>query len=287
MSKLDEAKRRDEMLKERSALPLDLIIDQSQQIRMLEKVKGSVDHLYELMNDQEPVDLSVLAKQLETLNDKLDLSAEFKGLQEAVADSKVETVTIKQFSELLEAVKANQPLPVNIDLTKLEKAILNVQQRIQDASVPNQAPEDYTATRRVIKVGNRLIFDDTPTGGGRAGGGPSHQTDASLIYYNGNLATRRFAAISASSNGNNEIVAAVATKSILVLSYVLISNGTVNTKWRSANTDLSGLFYLVANTGASSGYNQYGHFMTATGEALNLNLSGGVAVGGHLTYLEI
>lgn len=113
-------------------------------------------------------------------------------------------------------------------------------------------------------------------------------SDETSTIYNGTTAlTPKFAIIQESSSGDNEVVAAVASKKIRVLSYVLMSNGTVNAKWRSATTDKSGLLYLIANTGASSGYSPVGHFETAAGEALNLNLSAGIAVGGHVCYVEI
>lgn len=101
------------------------------------------------------------------------------------------------------------------------------------------------------------------------------------------------AVISASSSGNNTIVAAVPGKQIWVLKLVLMSNGTVNVKFQSGagGTDITGLFYLVANTGFAM--NQDGGIMatpwfkTASGELLNLNLSDAIAVGGVLTYIEV
>lgn len=99
----------------------------------------------------------------------------------------------------------------------------------------------------------------------------------------------KFATISASSNGDNTLIAAVTGKKIRVLSYVLVSNGTVNAKFQSgaSGTDLTGLLYEVANSGVSAGYNPVGHFETAVSTLLNLNLSAGTAVGGHITYVEV
>jgi hypothetical protein len=96
-----------------------------------------------------------------------------------------------------------------------------------------------------------------------------------------------FAAVSASSSGDNAIVSAVAGKRIRVLSYFVIANAAVNAKWRSASTDVTGLLYLAANGGIAASAEGMGCFQTAVGEALNLNLSGAVAVGGHLTYVLI
>lgn len=94
------------------------------------------------------------------------------------------------------------------------------------------------------------------------------------------------AVISASSSGNNEVVAAPTDgRHISVLGWQRSSNGSVNMKWRSADTDKTGLAYA----------NQYWHdevvessdpeFNCAANEALNLNLSGAVAVGGHVKYV--
>lgn len=100
--------------------------------------------------------------------------------------------------------------------------------------------------------------------------------------------TIKYAAIAEASSGNNEVVAAVTGKAIRVLAYVLVANDAVNAKWRSANTDKSGLLYLAANGGvAATGAPDIPLLETAAGEALNLNLSGAVAVGGHVTYVEV
>ena len=94
--------------------------------------------------------------------------------------------------------------------------------------------------------------------------------------------------ITASSSGQNEIVAAVTGKRIRVLSYNYVCNGTVNVAWRSgATTVIGGLGYFVANTGKVCPKNEDGWFQTAVGEALNVNLSGAVAIGGEGTYLEV
>ena len=95
------------------------------------------------------------------------------------------------------------------------------------------------------------------------------------------------APIIASASGATQLVAAVPGKKIRVLSYVIVANGAVNVKFQSASTDLTGLLYFAANGGAVSGMEGLGCFQTAVGEALNVHLSGNVAVGGHLTYVVV
>jgi hypothetical protein len=105
----------------------------------------------------------------------------------------------------------------------------------------------------------------------------------------GTVVTPKFAVISASSSGNNTLVAAVASKKIRVLACVVQCNAAVNVKFQSGagGTDLTGLFYNAANTGFSMSYNPAGWFETTSNTLLNLNLSGAVAVGGCLTYIEV
>lgn len=101
------------------------------------------------------------------------------------------------------------------------------------------------------------------------------------------------AAISASGAGANAIVTAVAGKRIRVCGYVLSFSGSVNAKWQSGSTDLTGLIYggagIVAQApvGPQQPGGVPGWFETTAGAALNLNLSGATAVGGHVSYLIV
>lgn len=109
------------------------------------------------------------------------------------------------------------------------------------------------------------------------------------ILYSGQTSLiPRYAAITASSNGDNTVVAAVAGKRILVLQYNVMANGTVNAKWKDgASVDITGLGYYVANTGKVVPFSPMGWMVTGVGNALVLNLSAGIAVGGELGYAVI
>ncbi len=91
------------------------------------------------------------------------------------------------------------------------------------------------------------------------------------------------------ASGNNTIVAAVPGKVIRVYQLVLISAGTVLTRWESATggTALTGQMSLVANSGYAPPFNPFGHFETLEGELLNLELSDAISVDGWLLYAEI
>ncbi len=115
-------------------------------------------------------------------------------------------------------------------------------------------------------------------------------SDETATIYSGTTAlTPKFAKIVASASGATEVVAAVGGKRIRVLRWSLSSNGDVNVKWQShfTPTDLTGLHYLTQFASAGGSYCPVGIFQTVSGEALDINLSGSVAVGGELVYVEV
>lgn len=96
------------------------------------------------------------------------------------------------------------------------------------------------------------------------------------------------APVNASQAGANTIVAAVADRVIVVLAYKIICAGDVVITWESGGGSiLDGPCSFSANGGESSPDSERGHFWTGRGEALILNLSGAVQVGGHLKYALI
>lgn len=105
----------------------------------------------------------------------------------------------------------------------------------------------------------------------------------------GTIITPKYAVISVSSSGDTQLIALVTSKKIRVLSYVIVADGTVGVKFQSgaAGTALTGVMSLVVNSGVAASFNPFGHFESASGVALYINLSAAIGVRGHLTYLEI
>jgi hypothetical protein len=114
--------------------------------------------------------------------------------------------------------------------------------------------------------------------------------DTDIIKSGATSLTPKFAAISASTSGDNTIVAAVTGKKIRVLAYNLMGAGAVNARFQTAAAGayLTGLKYIAAaGGGISAAFNPVGWFETAAGDLLNLELSGAVAVGGEIVYVEV
>lgn len=101
--------------------------------------------------------------------------------------------------------------------------------------------------------------------------------------------TVKYAVIDCASSGDNTLVAAVTGKKIRVISCMLISAGTVTTRFESGTggTALTGQMNLIANTGYVLPYNPDGWFETASAALLNLELSAAISVDGCLTYVEV
>lgn len=111
-----------------------------------------------------------------------------------------------------------------------------------------------------------------------------------VIYTSAGVAlSPQRALISASTTGATQIVAAVASKKIRVLTGFLVASAAVNVKFQShvTPTDLTGLMSFAANGGLAIPYCELGHLDTVAGEALDINLSGAVAVGGAITYVAV
>jgi hypothetical protein len=93
------------------------------------------------------------------------------------------------------------------------------------------------------------------------------------------------APITASASGDNTIVAAIPGRRIKVIAWDLAVSDAVNVKWRSGSTDITGLYYFGGvGGGIARSQHKEGYFVTGKGQALILNLSGAVPVGGSLVY---
>lgn len=117
--------------------------------------------------------------------------------------------------------------------------------------------------------------------------GGVYETSARIKIDSG-IVLPNYLAISAASSGDNTLIAAVAGTKMRVLSLVLSASGAVNARFQSAAAGdyLTGLFYMTTNSMIVLPHNPHGWFETDKGELLNLELSGAVAVGGCLTYIE-
>ena len=100
---------------------------------------------------------------------------------------------------------------------------------------------------------------------------------------------QQFAAISAVTSGDNELVAAVASKQIRVVAFFLVAITAVAVRFESSagGDALSGVMDLGATGVLAPGYNPLGWFETVAGENLNLELGAAVQVSGSLTYVLI
>lgn len=102
----------------------------------------------------------------------------------------------------------------------------------------------------------------------------------------------KFAVISVSASGDNQLVAAVGGKKIRVLGYTMSTDAGgagLNVKFRSGTTDLTGAVYIDKGIVISyAGGQDAPAFETAVITALNLNLSAaGKNITGHLVYVEV
>ena len=119
--------------------------------------------------------------------------------------------------------------------------------------------------------------------------GTAFTPDGNTYIAGGVALAPKFAVIDHATSGDNTIVAATSGYKIRVLSVTLVATGTVNVRFESgaSGTALTGVINLVANTGFSAAASPWGHFETAGGQLLNLELSGATSVDGWLTYVLV
>lgn len=129
------------------------------------------------------------------------------------------------------------------------------------------------AAERIDALATDVINNSTPA---------TVAQDTTQLRNGGTSLTAKYAVISTSASGDTTLVAAVSGKRIKVVEFALTRAAAVNMKFRSATTDITGLFY----NGAAPGFNPLGHFRTAVGELLAINLSAAVGVGGYIVYVE-
>jgi len=95
-----------------------------------------------------------------------------------------------------------------------------------------------------------------------------------------------YAPINATTSGNTQVVGAVSGKRIRVIAFAVVANATVNIKFQSGTTDITGSMRVVEGGGIAHAYDG-GLFQTAVGQPLNINLSANATVGGYVVYREI
>lgn len=145
-----------------------------QQLLRLSKTIG-------VANEQNQYDSKALIEEvskLQSLEPELkNLATLLTKLSEKEFPTPPDRIEVKGLAEGLDKVYKASQKPVMPDWFKpkvfqdLQKALVNIEQRINDNIIPGtQEASDFTPVRRVKRVGNRLIFDDESWGGGASGG---------------------------------------------------------------------------------------------------------------------
>jgi hypothetical protein len=100
---------------------------------------------------------------------------------------------------------------------------------------------------------------------------------------------QQYVQITATEDGTTTIIAGVAGEQIVVTSLFIDPASAVTVNWQSHTTStvLIGPTALAANDGYVLPYHPLGWFAAPAGEAVDINLSGAVNVGGCLTYVTI
>jgi predicted oxidoreductase (fatty acid repression mutant protein) len=93
----------------------------------------------------------------------------------------------------------------------------------------------------------------------------------------------------ATTSGNTQVVALTSGKRVRVLKYTISASAAVNVYFNSSGSGaISATKYLAAaGSGIGAGLCHFGHFQTAVGEALQVNLSTSANVGVDVLYILV
>lgn len=100
--------------------------------------------------------INELGKLVDVRKEVLTLSSELDKVHK-------DALKVKDIEVLINAINAKNNTTVINAIASLKKSI--------QKNAPDQKPEDFIPTRRVIKIGSVLQFDDKPTSSGGGGGG--------------------------------------------------------------------------------------------------------------------
>jgi len=280
--------------KKKRAIQAEQKLLQDTNIEVSQKLIEATERLYELVNGKEEYDFNKLEKQLSLIDKHLDLSQYFTNLERSIEKNspltRISKTKIQDFSKLLEAVKENKPIETKIDLNKLEKAVVNIEQYIREnTEKSDQGAEKYQPVRRVVKVGNRFIFDDNFTnaggGGGSSGGLTNAELRASPVPVSASIDTTGLATATKQDTGNTSLssidgkITAVNTGAVVVSSSALPSGAATSAKQDALLTELQ-LKADLTETQPVSLASVPSHAVTqTTASSLNAQVVGDVAAG--------
>jgi hypothetical protein len=113
--------------------------------------------------------------------------------------------------------------------------------------------------------------------------------DAGQVYYKAQKCSPKFAFVNvAASQTASSLVAAVAAKKILVISYMIMAgSAATDVTFNSGSTAISCLHACPARSGVSREGAEAGYFITNLGEALTVTTSAGSTCGIMVSYIEV
>lgn len=194
------------------------------------------------------------------------------------------SVTVQQSTAASLKSEVSQATAANLNATVSQGGSWTVAATQSGAWSVTQATAANLKTEATLASGSAVALNAGTALVGKVSAG----VDVAALYNGATALTPKYAKIAASSSGNNAVVAAVAGKKIRVLRWGLTAAGAVSVKWVSgAATDLTGVRKLTEFASAGGAYCPIGVFETAAGDALNVNLSVAMSVGGELTYVEV
>lgn len=162
------------------AIPTTITLDSKKFIDTLENKMSDFSELL-----KQPLSIGGFDELLTELSGIGTLSKEVAELRSAISEVKtpeypkeVKIVDVEKLVSLLRvSEESNEKIKINSDKLKaVIEAVENLSSTLAKNSANKSNPGDFIPVRRVVKVGNGLVFDDNPTSMSSRGGGSSVDT---------------------------------------------------------------------------------------------------------------
>ena len=129
-------------------------------------IKEAIVELSAMFNERDASVNSLISEQLQDLKQSITFSDDIKRLEDSLAQLYDKPLEVKNFADMIDKIGA-------INNADVIEAVNILAENIESNTI-SQDPKDFQPVRRVIKKGNRLIFDDdlmqvniaSPGGGG-------------------------------------------------------------------------------------------------------------------------
>lgn len=209
----------------------------------ISEFSSKIDELKEVLGVPLDVNIEPLLEQLKTIE---SISPSVEKLQQSISKLNFPTaVKVKGLEDMLKELRKETKLSVDIDTDGIISALAEIRDKISErVIIQNRSPDEFIPFRRVVSIGNRLVFDDNI--GGNSGGGGGIQSG--LIFNQSLRITDAYLEFVSGMNSSTDttdttVIAGVAGRTLFITDIILSNSSATDTEVMIKDTSGNRLLY--------------------------------------------